>query len=60
MKRILYYRGCTINNHEKEQGLVIITPAQQKLWIKDAVSFDECKVWIDRNLVKLAIDRVFN
>jgi hypothetical protein len=52
MKRIIYYRGCMIHNHER-RGLVIITPAQNKILIKNALTFDECKGWIDRNLAKL-------
>ncbi|MEG4115315.1 MULTISPECIES: hypothetical protein [unclassified Microcoleus] len=59
MKRTIYYRGFIINNHEKEQGLVIITPAQTKIWIKDAVNFDQCKQWVDDKIAKWAIEQAF-
>jgi hypothetical protein len=58
MKRAIFYRGCTIHNYEEERGLVIITPTLQKICIKNALIFDECKWWIDRNLAKLAINKI--
>lgn len=58
MKRAIYYRGFIIQN--KEQGYLIITPAQIKVLIKDATSFDDCKWWVDDKIAKWAIERAFN
>jgi hypothetical protein len=59
MKRAIFYRGFIIHNHEKEQGLVIVTPTQQKIWIKNATSFDDCKWWVDDKIAKFAIEKAF-
>jgi hypothetical protein len=61
MKRAIFYRGFIIKNyHKKEQGYLVITPAQVEILLLDAVNFEQCKWWIDRNLVKFAIDKAFN
>lgn len=51
-----YYRQCTItDNHEKKQGFLVITPAKTQILLKNATTLQECKIWIDKQLAKLAI-----
>ena len=60
MKKIIYYRGCHItNNHDKKVGFMIISPTKQAVYMKDAVTFEQCKEWIDRQLACLAIYKAF-
>lgn len=60
MKRAIFYRGFTIKNYHKEkQGYLVVTPAGLEIWIKDAVSFSDCKWWVDDKIAKWTIEQAF-
>lgn len=53
-----YYRQCTItDNHQKKQRFLVTTPAKTQILLKNAATLEKCKLWIDRQLERLAIEQ---
>lgn len=52
-----WYRGCIVVT--AELGFLIQFPSGAKVLIKDARSFVDCQNWIDRQLARLAIEKVY-
>lgn len=53
---VKWYLSCIIT--PAELGFFIQFPSGNQVLIKDAQSFADCPKWIDRQLARLAIQRV--
>lgn len=53
---VKWYRGCIVT--PAELGFLIQFPSGSKVLIEDARSFADCLNWIERQLARLAIQRV--